>query len=73
MESRPGWNNRTDLIRRYLRARKFNPTEAFTQFKDTEDWRKENQLDKLYESIDLEEYESTRRLVCSFKPSAVSD
>ncbi|KAK8222100.1 hypothetical protein M8818_000270 [Zalaria obscura] len=51
-----------ETMLRYLRARKFNPTEAFTQFKDTEDWRKENQLDKLYESIDLEEYESTRRL-----------
>jgi hypothetical protein len=47
---------------RYLRARKFVPQEAFGQFKDTEDWRQENQLDKLYETIDANEYEETRRL-----------
>lgn len=45
-----------------MRARKFMPNEAWTQFKDTEDWRKENQLDKLYETIDIDEYEQTRRL-----------
>lgn len=38
------------------------PQEAFGQFKATEDWRKENQLDKLYETIDADEYEQTRRL-----------
>ncbi|KAK4994636.1 hypothetical protein LTR66_005365 [Elasticomyces elasticus] len=47
---------------RYLRARKFNPQDAYVQFKDTEDWRKENQLDKLYDTIDIAEYEQTRRL-----------
>lgn len=47
---------------RYLRARKFIPKDAFAQFKDTEDWRKENQLDTLYETIDVNEYEQTRRL-----------
>jgi hypothetical protein len=45
-----------------LRARKFIPQEAFGQFKDTEDWRSEVQLDTLYETIDVEEYEQTRRL-----------
>ena len=49
--------------RRYLRARKFIPNEAFGQFKDTEDWRKENQLEKLYDTIDVSEYEQTRVLV----------
>lgn len=53
----------TDSPRRYLRARKFDPTEAFNQFKDTEDWRKENQIDKVYETIDVEEYDQSRRLV----------
>lgn len=52
-----------DSSSRYLRARKFVPNEAFTQFKDTEDWRKENQLDKLYDTIDIGEYEQTRVLV----------
>lgn len=47
---------------RYLRARKFVPQDAFGQFKDTEDWRKENDLDQLYETIDVDEYEQTRRL-----------
>lgn len=46
---------------RYLRARKFSPQEAFVQFKDTEIWRKENQLDSLYESIDIQEYQALRQ------------
>ncbi|TVY48860.1 SEC14 cytosolic factor [Lachnellula occidentalis] len=50
------------LLLRFLRARRFHVEEAFNQFKDTEDWRKANQLDKLYETIDLDEYEETRRL-----------
>lgn len=48
---------------RFLRARRFSVQDAFGQFKDTEDWRKANELDKLYETIDLEHYEETRRLV----------
>ncbi|KAK5686051.1 hypothetical protein LTS10_002165 [Elasticomyces elasticus] len=51
-----------ETLLRYLRARKFIPQEAFGQFKDTEDWRNENQLDTLYETIDVEEYDQTRRL-----------
>jgi len=48
---------------RYLRARRFVPNEAFKQFKDTEDWRKENNLNEIFNTIDIEEYEQTRRLV----------
>ncbi|KAK3718666.1 hypothetical protein LTR37_004883 [Vermiconidia calcicola] len=51
-----------ETLLRYLRARKFVTQEAFTQFKDTEDWRKEHQLDKLYDTIDIHEYDQTRRL-----------
>ncbi|TIA47181.1 CRAL/TRIO domain-containing protein [Aureobasidium pullulans] len=51
-----------ETMLRYLRARKFIPNEAFGQFKDTEDWRKENQLEKLYDTIDVSEYEQTRVL-----------
>ncbi|KXT08445.1 hypothetical protein AC579_5610 [Pseudocercospora musae] len=51
-----------ETLLRYLRARKFIPQDAFKQFKDTEDWRQQNQLDTLYETIDIEEYEATRRL-----------
>lgn len=50
---------------RYLRARKFSPPDALKQFKDTEDWRKENSLDELYDTIEVKEYEETRRLVSS--------
>jgi pterin-4a-carbinolamine dehydratase len=50
--------------RRYLRARRFIPQEAYKQFKDTEDWRKNNKLDQIFETIDVEEFEQTRRLVC---------
>lgn len=51
-----------ETLLRYLRARKFIPQDAFKQFKDTEDWRQENKLDTLYETIDIQEYEQTRRL-----------
>lgn len=51
-----------ETLLRYLRARKFVPSEAFKQFKDTEDWRAENHLEKLYETIDIDEYEQSRRL-----------
>ncbi|KAH6696775.1 putative SEC14 cytosolic factor [Leptodontidium sp. MPI-SDFR-AT-0119] len=47
---------------RFLRARRFAVADAFKQFQDTEDWRKSNQLDTLYETIDLDQYEETRRL-----------
>lgn len=48
---------------RYLRARKFVPQDAFVQFKDTEIWRKENQLDALYEKIDIHDYQEARSVV----------
>lgn len=50
---------------RYLRARRFVPQEAFTQFKDTEDWRKENRLGEIFTTIEVDEFEQTRRLVQS--------
>ncbi|KAK3952447.1 CRAL-TRIO domain-containing protein [Pseudoneurospora amorphoporcata] len=47
---------------RYLRARRWNVVDAFKQFKETEDWRKANGLNVLYDTIDLEAYEASRRL-----------
>ncbi|KAI4183347.1 MAG: hypothetical protein LQ346_006360 [Caloplaca aetnensis] len=38
----------------------FVPQEAFAQFKDTENWRKENNLDALYEKIDIRDYQEAR-------------
>jgi len=36
--------------------------DAYQQFKDTEEWRKSNQLEVLYDTIDVDAYEETRRL-----------
>lgn len=66
---RPRRNNlgaghgRLTLSRRFLRARRFVPAEAFKQFKDTEDWRKEHTIDDIFNNIEVEEFEQTRRLV----------
>lgn len=51
------------LPRRFLRARKWIIQDAYQQFKDTEEWRKANQLEVLYDTIDVDAYEETRRLV----------
>ncbi|KAK4183635.1 putative SEC14 cytosolic factor [Podospora australis] len=47
---------------RFLRARRWVVQDAYKQFKDTEDWRKANQLDVLYDTIDVDAYEETRSL-----------
>ena len=54
----------TVVTSRFLRARRWVVEDAYKQFKDTEEWRKANELDVLYDTIDLESYEQTRRLVC---------
>ncbi|KAH9879841.1 hypothetical protein J1614_001865 [Plenodomus biglobosus] len=51
-----------ETMLRYLRARRFVPQEAFKQFKTTEDWRKENKLSDIFNNIEVDEYEQTRRL-----------
>ncbi|WYZ46129.1 hypothetical protein EsH8_IX_000354 [Colletotrichum jinshuiense] len=47
---------------RYLRARRWVPADALTQFKDTEEWRAANDIDVLYRTIELDAYEQSRRL-----------
>ncbi|KHN98449.1 Cellular retinaldehyde-binding/triple function [Metarhizium album ARSEF 1941] len=47
---------------RYLRARRWAVDDAYRQFKATEDWRRANNIDTLYRTIDLEAYEQSRRL-----------
>ncbi len=49
--------------RRFLRARKWSVQDAYGQFKDTEEWRQANQLEVLYDTVDVEAYEQTRGLV----------
>ncbi|KAI9815750.1 MAG: hypothetical protein M1827_002146 [Pycnora praestabilis] len=47
---------------RFLRARKFNVQDAYQQYSDTENWRESNQINVLYEKIDVQDYDETRRL-----------
>ncbi|GKT61772.1 sec14 cytosolic factor [Colletotrichum tofieldiae] len=47
---------------RYLRARRWVPEDALTQFKDTEEWRAANDIDVLYQTIELDAFEQSRRL-----------
>lgn len=59
--------------RRFLRARKFDVEGAWAQFKDTEDWRKANAIEALYENINVDSYEAARRMVrvaypCNLNP-----
>ncbi|PMD30679.1 CRAL/TRIO domain-containing protein [Hyaloscypha variabilis F] len=60
-DDEPGTHDDATLLR-FLRARRFVVADALTQFTDTEKWRKANQLDQLYETIDIEHYDETRRL-----------
>lgn len=57
----PGSHDDPTLLR-FLRARKWSIADAYTQFKDTEEWRKAIQLDVLYDTIDVEAYEQSRKL-----------
>lgn len=60
---KPGAPSHDDeTLLRFLRARKFEPVEAFKQFSDTETWRKTNRIEELYETIEVAGYEETRRL-----------
>lgn len=67
MENLCAWND-TDVLlcRRFLRARKFDVEGAWGQFKDTEDWRKENAIEDLYANIGVDSYEAARRMVRTF-------
>ncbi|CRK42724.1 hypothetical protein BN1708_008841 [Verticillium longisporum] len=47
---------------RYLRARRWHPADALTQFADTEAWRAANDIDLLYKTIELPAYDASRRL-----------
>lgn len=42
---------------------------AWGQFKDTEDWRKENAIEDLYANIAVDKYEASRRMVREKQPA----
>ncbi|TGJ78700.1 hypothetical protein E0Z10_g10071 [Xylaria hypoxylon] len=51
---------------RYLRARKWVPQDAYVQFSETEKFRNANEIDKLYDTIDITSYEASRKLYPRF-------
>ncbi|KAI1360854.1 CRAL-TRIO domain-containing protein [Xylaria arbuscula] len=51
---------------RYLRARKWVPQDAYVQFAETEKFRNANEIDKLYDTIDIDSYEASKKLYPRF-------
>ncbi|KAI1818391.1 CRAL/TRIO domain-containing protein [Poronia punctata] len=51
---------------RFLRARKWVPKDAYGQFEATEKWRSGNEIEKLYDTIDVDLYEASRKLYPRF-------
>ncbi|KAI1160488.1 CRAL-TRIO domain-containing protein [Nemania serpens] len=51
---------------RYLRARKWVPQDAYVQFSETEKFRDANEIEKLYDTIDIDSYEASRKLYPRF-------
>lgn len=51
---------------RYLRARKWVPEDAYAQFSETEKFRSANQIDVLYDTIDIDSFEASRKLYPRF-------
>ncbi|GAP91947.1 putative SEC14 cytosolic factor [Rosellinia necatrix] len=51
---------------RFLRARKWVPQDAYVQFSETEKFRNANEIGKLYDTIDIDSYESSRKLYPRF-------
>ncbi|KAI5289082.1 hypothetical protein KEM54_004445 [Ascosphaera aggregata] len=47
---------------RFLRARRFDVEGGFKQFQDTCNWRRDNCIDELYATIDVDSYEESRRM-----------
>ncbi|RYP27849.1 hypothetical protein DL767_007497 [Monosporascus sp. MG133] len=48
---------------RYLRARKWVVQDAYKQFSDTENFREANQIGLLYDTMDIDRYEESKKLV----------
>ncbi|SPN98473.1 related to phosphatidylinositol/phosphatidylcholine transfer protein [Cephalotrichum gorgonifer] len=47
---------------RYLRARRWVPADALQQLADTSEWRQANDIDILYNTIEVTSYEQSRRM-----------
>lgn len=53
----------TDISRRYLRARHYDPQAAYNQYIVTGDWRRNLNIDSYYDSVEISNFEATTRLV----------
>lgn len=53
--------NLTSPSRRFLRARRFDAQKAMKQFADSETWRKKHNVDALYATFPIDEFEGARR------------
>ncbi|KAI1426635.1 CRAL-TRIO domain-containing protein [Xylaria sp. FL1777] len=51
---------------RFLRARKWVPQDAYVQFSDTEKFRDANEMENLYANIDIDLYETSRKVYPRF-------
>lgn len=47
--------------RRFLRARRFDPAKAQKQFADAESWRAKHNVDELFETFPVDEFEASKR------------
>ena len=54
--------DKADVGRRYLRARRWVPEDALVQLRDTTTWREANDIDTVYRTIELSSYEGARRM-----------
>ncbi|KAI9064652.1 CRAL/TRIO domain-containing protein [Trametes sanguinea] len=58
---RPHPTHDEPTLLRFLRARRFDPHKAHKQFADAEAWRKKHNVDALYATFPVDEFESARR------------
>ena len=56
-----GTHGSTAFLRRFLRARRFDPVKAQKQFADAETWRTKHNVDELFTTFPADEYEDSKR------------
>jgi len=62
----PPPNHDDPKLLRFLRARRWIPADAYTQFSENEAFRDANQIELLYETMDVDAYERTKTLYPRF-------
>lgn len=57
------WFRLTDTDRRFLTARRFDPDGALEQFKEASDFRQEKDVLRLYDVVEIADFEQARQFV----------